>query len=36
MANIADPDQLASWAANWSGSALFINASYIQAQHDKG
>ena len=36
MANSADPDQLASSEANWSESALFANAGYIWAQHDKG
>ena len=34
MANSADPDQLASSEANWSGSALFENAGYIQVQQD--
>ena len=32
MANNADPDQLASEEANWSGSALFAKAGYSQAQ----
>ena len=36
MANSADPDQLASEEANWSGSALFAKAEYIRAQQDKG
>ena len=36
MANIAGPDQLASSEANWSGSALFAKAGYIQVQQDKG
>ena len=36
MANSADPDQLASLEANWSGSALFSNAGYIRAKQDKG
>ena len=36
MANSADPDQLASSEANGSGSTLFANAGYIQAQQDKG
>ena len=36
MANSADPDQLASSEANWSGSALFVKAGYIWVQHDKG
>ena len=34
MANSADPDQLASEEANWSGSALFVNTGYIQVQQD--
>ena len=36
MANNAEPDQLASEKANWSGSALFAKAGYIRDQHDKG
>ena len=36
MANSADPDQLASSEANWSGSTLFVKKGYIQAQQDKG
>ena len=44
MTNSADPDQLASseanWSgsteANWSGSTLSANARYIQVQQDKG
>ena len=36
MANNADPDQLASSEANWSGTALFVNAGYIRVQQDKG
>ena len=36
MANSADPDQLASSEANWSGSTLFAKAGYIRAQQDKG
>ena len=32
MANSADPDQLSSSEANWSGSTLFAKAGYI----DKG
>ena len=36
MANSADPDQLASSEANWSGSILFAKAGYIQVQQDKG
>ena len=30
MANSADPDQLASSEANWSGSTLFEKAGYIR------
>ena len=36
MTNSADPDQLASTEANWSGSTLFAKAGYIQGQQDKG
>ena len=36
MANSADPDQLASSEANWSGSTLFAKAGYIQVQQEKG
>ena len=36
MANSADPDQLASSEANWSGSTMFAKAGHIRAQHDKG
>ena len=36
MANSADPDQLASSEANWSGSTLFANAGYIRVQQGKG
>ena len=36
MTNSADPDQLASTEANWSGSTLFAKAEYIQVQQDKG
>ena len=35
MANSADPDQLASSEANWSGSTLFAKAGYIWVRHDK-
>ena len=35
MANSADPDQLASWEANWSGATLFAKAGYIRVQQDK-
>ena len=36
MANSADPDQLASSEAKWSGSTLFAMAGYILVQQDKG
>ena len=36
MTNSADPDQLASSEANWSGSALFAKAVHIWVQQDKG
>ena len=36
MANSADPDQLASEEANWSGATLFAKAGYILVQQDKG
>ena len=36
MTNSADPDQLASSEANWSGSTLFAKAGLIQIQQDKG
>ena len=36
MANSADPDQLASDEASWSGSTLFVKAGYIRVQQDKG
>ena len=32
----ADPDQLASSEANWSGSTLFAEAGYIPVQQDQG
>ena len=35
MVNSADPDQLASSEANWSGSTLFAKAEYIRVQQDK-
>ena len=35
MANSADPDQLASEEANWSGSTLFAKA-YLRVQQGKG
>ena len=34
MANSADPDQLGSSEANWSGSTLFAKAGYIRVQQD--
>ena len=36
MTNGADPDQLASSEANWSGSTLFAKTGYIRIQQDKG
>ena len=36
MTYTADPDQLGSSEANWSGSTLFAKAGYIQVQQDKG
>ena len=36
MTNSADPDQMASEKANWSGSALFAKAGYIRVQQGKG
>ena len=36
MTNSADPDQLASSEAKWSGSTLFAKAVYIWVQQDKG
>ena len=36
MANSADPDQLASSEANWSGSKLFAKAGHIRVQQDMG
>ena len=36
MANSADPDQLASSEANWSGSTLFAEVGHILFQQDKG
>ena len=32
----ADPDQLASSEANWSGSTLYTKAGPIPVQQDKG
>ena len=36
MTNSADPDQLASAEANWSGSPLFAKAGHIRVQQDRG
>ena len=36
MKNGADPDQLASEEANWSGSTLFATTGYIWVQQDQG
>ena len=36
MTNSADPDQLASEEANWSGATLFAKAGHIQVQQDQG
>ena len=38
MANSADPEQLASSDANWSGSILFAKAGYtcIRIKQDQG
>ena len=36
MANSADPDQLASSEANWSGSTLFAKAGPDWVQQEKG
>ena len=36
MANSADPNQLASEEANWSGSTLFAKAGYIRVKQNKG
>ena len=35
MTSSADPDQLVSSEATWSGSTLFEKAGYIQVQQDK-
>ena len=35
MTNSADPDQLASSEANWSGSTRFAMAGYVRVQQDK-
>ena len=36
MTNSAEPHQLASEEANWSGSTLFAKVGHIQVQHDQG
>ena len=36
MTNSADPDQLASEEANWSGYALFAMAGHNWIQQEKG
>ena len=36
MPNSADPDQLASEEANWSGSALFVKRGLIWVQQAQG
>ena len=36
MTNNADPDQLASGEANWSGSTLFAKAGHIRVQQVQG
>ena len=36
MANSADPDQLASSEANWSGSALFLKTGPSRVLQDQG
>ena len=36
MTNSADPDQLASLEANWSGPTLFAKAVQIWVQQDQG
>ena len=36
MANSADPDQLASEEAIWSGCTLFAKAGYVRVQQDEG
>ena len=35
MANSADPDQLASSEAKWSGSTLFAKEGHIRVQQDR-
>ena len=36
MTNSADPYQLASSEANWSGPTLFAKAEYMRVRQDKG
>ena len=36
MTSSADPDQLASSEANWSGFTLFAKAGYIRVKQDEG
>ena len=36
MINSADPDQMASSEASWSGAALFTKAGHIGVQQDQG
>ena len=36
MTNSADPDQLASSEANWSGDTLFAKSGYIWVQQNQG
>ena len=36
MTNSADPNELASSEANWSGSTLFAKKGCIRVQQDKG
>ena len=36
MTNSADPDQLASEEANWSGSSLLAKVGHIGVQQDQG
>ena len=36
MTNSANPGQLASLEANWSGSMLFAKVGYTRVQQDKG
>ena len=35
MTSSADPDQMASEEANWSGSTVFAKVGYIRVQQDK-